>query len=197
MSHAFGGKSIDVVRIHFPAANFFLPLVCASTRFEVLQCFVTLLLCGLLMYLPAESASQVALSMIVSMGMAVCFANLRPYLKLADDVLAQGCQHSLTMVLIVGLLQMIAESGTKQNDEFFGIVLIALTASSMAAGFGLIITDFGYEVLPHRMEMLIEKMSFKVSGLSASRRQSIAPFSHSTSAELHDDQDSREATANL
>jgi hypothetical protein len=73
--------------------------------FEIPKFIVTLFLCGLVTLLPTEGASQVFVSGIVSLGMLVLLANSHPYLDPNDDLLAQLCQLSLTLALMVGLLE--------------------------------------------------------------------------------------------
>ena len=78
--------------------------------FEVPKFVVTLILCGLVTLIPASGVSQVFVSLVVSMGMMILFANCNPYLSKSDDVLAQFCQLSLTFAMAVGILEKAAES---------------------------------------------------------------------------------------
>ncbi len=78
--------------------------------FEVPKFVSTLMLCGLVTLLPASGASQVFVSLVVSIGMLVLFANCKPYLSKGDDLLAQFCQLSLTFAIAVGILEMASES---------------------------------------------------------------------------------------
>jgi hypothetical protein len=130
--------------------------------FEISQFFVTTLLCGLVVYFPAESESQVAISLIVSLGMALAFANLSPYLNQADDALAQACQISLSMVLLVGLLLMIKDV----NDGAFAIVLIGMNGASLTMGFGLILFEFVQAVAPEKCESVFSWFNLKTSSTS-------------------------------
>jgi hypothetical protein len=70
----------------------------------------TLILCGLVTLLPASGASQVFVSLVVSIGMLILLANCKPYLSESDDVLAQFCQLSLTFAMAAGILEMASES---------------------------------------------------------------------------------------
>ncbi len=78
--------------------------------FEVPKFVSTLILCGLVTLLPASGASQVFVSLVVSIGMMILFANCKPYMSKSDDVLAQFCQLSLTFAMAVGILEMASES---------------------------------------------------------------------------------------
>ncbi len=78
--------------------------------FEVPKFISTLILCGLVTLLPASGASQVFVSLVVSIGMFGLFANCKPYLSKSDDLLAQFCQMSLTFAIAVGILEMASES---------------------------------------------------------------------------------------
>jgi hypothetical protein len=78
--------------------------------FEIPKFVSTLILCGLVTLIPAEGASQVFLSLAVSIGMMVLFGNCNPYSNEGDDLLAQFCQISLTLAMAVGLLEKASES---------------------------------------------------------------------------------------
>jgi hypothetical protein len=78
--------------------------------FEVPKFVSTLILCGLVTLLPASGASQVFVSLMVSIGMMILLANCKPYISESDDVLAQLCQLSLTFAMAVGILKMASES---------------------------------------------------------------------------------------
>jgi hypothetical protein len=78
--------------------------------FEVPKFASTLILCGLVTLLPASGASQVFVSLVVSIGMLILLANCNPYLSESDDVLAQFCQLSLTFAMAAGILEMASES---------------------------------------------------------------------------------------
>jgi hypothetical protein len=78
--------------------------------FEVPKFVSTLILCGLVTLLPASGASQVFVSLVVSIGMIILLANCKPYLSESDDVLAQFCQLSLTFAMAAGILEMASES---------------------------------------------------------------------------------------
>jgi hypothetical protein len=49
-------------------------------------------------------------SLVVSAGMLLLYANCKPYLSKSDDVLAQFCQLSITFAIAVGILEMASES---------------------------------------------------------------------------------------
>jgi hypothetical protein len=78
--------------------------------FEVPKFVSTLILCGLVTLLPASGASQVFVSLVVSIGMLILFANCKPYMSKSDDLLAQFCQLSLTFAMALGILEMASES---------------------------------------------------------------------------------------
>jgi hypothetical protein len=63
-----------------------------------------------LFFVLASGASQVFVSLVVSIGMLILFANCKPYLSKSDDLLAQFCQLSLTFAMAVGILEMASES---------------------------------------------------------------------------------------
>ena len=73
--------------------------------FEIPKFLCTLVLCGLVTLIPAEGASQVFLSLVVSIAMMLLFANCKPYKSYSDDVLSQFCQLSLTFTMSVGMLE--------------------------------------------------------------------------------------------
>ncbi len=78
--------------------------------FEVPKFVSTLILCGLVTLLPVSGASQVFVSLVVSIGMLILYANCKPYLSQSDDILAQLCQISLTFAMALGILKMASES---------------------------------------------------------------------------------------
>ena len=143
--------------------------------FEILQFEATLFLCGFATFLPGESASQVAVSLVVSLSLFGTFANARPYLNPEDDVLAQTCQFNLTIVLIVGLLQMINNSDQSQgtNEAFFGLVLIILTSFSLLMGFGLVFSEFLQLAFPEAFKRFLAwwNAGTRVSNADALRRR--------------------------
>jgi hypothetical protein len=142
--------------------------------FEIVQLEATLFLCGVTTFLPAESASQVAASLIVSLLLFGAFANWRPYLNMEDDILAQTCQFSITMVFIVGLLQMIGDSEQGGDDKFFGNILIFLTTLSVVAGFGLISLEFVQVMYPEALTNAISKFLPRSSKLAPLQRSDTA-----------------------
>jgi hypothetical protein len=75
---------------HCPLPPFRRPHLSSSSSLSQIPKFVvTLIMCGLVTLIPAEGASQVFISFVVSMGMMLLFANCQPYLNTTDDVLAQ------------------------------------------------------------------------------------------------------------
>jgi hypothetical protein len=100
--------------------------------FEVLQFCTTLFLCGLATTLPTSGASQVFISLLVSMVQLGVCANCHPYIYEHDDFLAQACEVSLTFTLSVGLLSM---SGDSYKDETFAPLLIGFTRSAFLPSF--------------------------------------------------------------
>ncbi len=49
-------------------------------------------------------------SLVVSIGIMILFANCKPYVSKSDDILAQFCQLSSTFAMAVGILEMASES---------------------------------------------------------------------------------------
>ena len=95
--------------------------------FEIPKFVSTLTLCALITMVPADGASQVFISLSVSIGMMVLFANTRPYLNTSDDILAQFCQTSLTFSMAVGLLELASsEFQVPDFSSVFASVLLGL-----------------------------------------------------------------------
>jgi hypothetical protein len=119
-----------------PALNGLSPLYAdydaACWWWQILNFFVTLLLCGPVLLLPAEAASQVFIQLFVSTAMAVALANKKPYLHSSDDLLAQLCQVALSFAMAVGLLEMAA---TSFQDQYYGPILIVCTTVQFLLGF--------------------------------------------------------------
>ena len=74
--------------------------------FEIPKFTSTLIFSALVTVLPTEGASQVFVSLMVSVGVMMLFANAHPYSESSDDILAQFCQTSLTFSTAVGLLEL-------------------------------------------------------------------------------------------
>ena len=105
---------------------------------------------GIVVLVPAESVSQVALALFVSTAMLVMLANARPYLNWSDNILAQPFQFSLVLVQIVGLLQM--NECAAQDDKLYGPILIAFTGVSVGLGVVLILAELFQAVAPKMFE---------------------------------------------
>jgi len=73
---------------------------------EIPKFITTLIFCALITMVPADGASQVFISLMLSIGMMVLLGNTRPYSNSSDDLLAQICQTSLTFSMLVGLLEL-------------------------------------------------------------------------------------------
>ncbi len=99
--------------------------------FEVPKFISTVILCGPLTLIPVEGASQVYISIVVSMFMLVLFANCQPYVAQSNNILAQCCQMSLTFAMTVGLLAKASESS---QDALFGPLLIVCTTLNLGLG---------------------------------------------------------------
>ena len=109
--------------------------------FEVVKFISTLILCGPVTLIPVEGASQVFISMVVSMFMMSLFANCRPYVDVSNDILAQFCQVSLTFAMAVGLLEKASDTS---RDVLFGPLLIICT--SLNLGLGVVVVAFEFAV---------------------------------------------------
>ena len=73
--------------------------------FEIPKFVSTLVLCGPVGLLPIEGASQVFISLAVSIVMMMLYANCKPYRTVGDDMLSQFCQMSLTFTMAIGILE--------------------------------------------------------------------------------------------
>ena len=98
--------------------------------------------------IPAEGASQVFISLVVSTSMVILFANCRPYQNSSDDVLAQFCQLSLTFAMAVGLLEKAADSF---QDDVFGSLLIVATTTNLVLGLSVILSDLLVTIVPENL----------------------------------------------
>lgn len=107
--------------------------------FEIAKFISTLILCGPLTLIPVEGASQVFISMAVSMFMMSLFANCRPYIDFSNDILQQFCQVSLTFAMAVGLLERASESS---RDVLFGPLLIICTCLNLGLGVAVVGFEF-------------------------------------------------------
>jgi hypothetical protein len=134
----------------------------------VLQFNITTFQCGIVTLIPAESTSQVALSLLVTLAMLVTLANARPYLNWRDDVLAQTCQFSLALVQIVGLLQM--NECVSQDDWLYGPILILSTGISGGFGIVLIAMEFFQAVAPRAFDRFSAKLQSAKKGAKSSRK---------------------------
>ena len=99
---------------------------------QILTFIATLLLCGPMLLLPTGAASNVFLQLLVSAAMGLALANSNPYVHASDDVLAQLCQSALTLAMLVGLLEMAAESF---QDKYYGPILVVCTTAQFVLGF--------------------------------------------------------------
>ena len=107
--------------------------------FEVAKFISTLILCGPVTLVPVEGASQVFISMVVSLFMMLLFSNCRPYVDFSNDVLAQFCQVSLTFAMAVALLEKASDSS---RDALFGPLLIICTSLNLGLGVGVVVLEF-------------------------------------------------------
>jgi hypothetical protein len=117
--------------------------------FEVPKFVVTVILCGLVPLFQDGGASAVYISMVVTTGTLVLFANCQPYINVSDNVLAQFCQISLTFALGVGILEKADKSF---QNELYGSVLVAGTATNMTLGLGVIGIDLLFTIFPDHSE---------------------------------------------
>jgi hypothetical protein len=129
---------------------------------------VTLILCGLVTLIPASGVSQVFISLVVSMGMMILFANCNPYLSKSDDILAQFCQLSLTFAMAVGILEKAAESF---QDDLFGPLLVVSASVNLVMGIIFIASDFIVTVFP---EATAKSLGALLSTDTSSRQLSTA-----------------------
>ena len=117
--------------------------------FEIPKFVSTLILCGLVHMIPTEGASQVFISLAVTVGMLLIYAKCSPYISVSDDVLAQICQVSIAFALSVGLLEKASESF---QDPVYGPLLVGSTALSLGLGFMVVSLDFYAAVFPDKAE---------------------------------------------
>ena len=127
--------------------------------FEVAKFISTLILCGPVTLIPVEGASQVFVSMVVSMFMMSLFANCRPYVDFSNDVLAQFCQVSLTFAMAVGLLEKASDAS---RDVLFGPLLIICTSLNLGLGIAVISFEFAVTVATELPSVLKFKKLFQL-----------------------------------
>jgi hypothetical protein len=153
--------------------------------FQILLWVFTIFQTGIVILVPAESVSQVALALLISTAMLVTLANAHPYLNWNDNMLAQCCQFSLMMVQIAGLLQM--NECAAQDDWLYGPILIVCTVFSVGLGTALVLAELFEAVAPEMFEKIASKLRFADKNISdrlplASLRKSIVkkmPFTAS------------------
>jgi hypothetical protein len=153
--------------------------------FQILLWVFTIFQTGIVILIPAESVSQVALALLVSTAMLVMLANTHPYLNWSDNMLSQCCQFSLMLVQIAGLLQM--NECAAQDDWLYGPILIVCTVVSVGLGTALILAELFQAMAPEMFEKIASKLRFTDKNISeglrpASLRKSIVkktPFTAS------------------
>jgi hypothetical protein len=118
---------------------------------QILNFIVTLLLCGPVLLLQAEAASQVFIQLLVSTAMAVALANKKPYLHSSDDLLAQMCQIALSFTMAVGLFEMAAVSF---QDDHYGPILITCTTVQFSLSFIAGFVEWVKAKMPHTVSKL-------------------------------------------
>jgi len=116
---------------------------------QILTFLVTLILCGPMLLLPAEAASQVFIQLVVSTSMMVALANANPYMHRSDDILAQMCQVALTFAMSVGILEMASE---EFRDATFGPILVACTTIQLGFGFTVAFAQWAKDKMPGTVE---------------------------------------------
>jgi hypothetical protein len=126
--------------------------------FEIPQWFVTVFLCGISSLLPGEDSTQVAVSVIVTIGMLITIANAHPYLQWSDDLVAQICQASLILVLFIGLLEM--NETADQDDWLHGPLLIFATSATLLLAFVSFGIEYARAVAPMAFEKVASRMRF-------------------------------------
>ena len=161
--------------------------------FEVAKFISTLILCGPVTLVPIEGASQVFVSMVVSMFMMSLFANCRPYVDFSNDVLAQFCQVSLTFAMAVALLEKALESS---RDALFGPLLIICTSLNLGLGVGVVVLEFAITLaaeMPSGVRLTLPLSVTKLIKLSTIERSKshkaslVVVPSSSTHINVHDD----------
>jgi hypothetical protein len=132
--------------------------------FQIVLWFCNTFQTGIVTLIPAESTSQVTLSLLTSIVMLVLLANACPYMNWSDDALAQSCQFTLALVQIVGLLQM--NKSVAQDDWLYGPVLIFCTIFSGGLGIALVLIELFQAVAPESFEKIASKVRFTDRGKS-------------------------------
>jgi hypothetical protein len=151
--------------------------------FQILLWLFTTFQTGIVILVPIESVSQVALSLVVSTAMMVALANTHPYLNWSDNILAQCCQFSLLFVQIAGLLQM--NECAAQDDWMYGPLLILCTVFSLGLGTSLIFAELFQAVAPERFEKVASKLrssrELRSEGLRSLRKSIVKKMPFTTS----------------
>jgi len=143
---------------------------------EIPKFISTLILCALITMVPADGASQVFVSLMVSIGMMVLLGNTRPYSDSSDDLLAQMCQTSLTFSMLVGLLEL---ASLEFQDALFGPLLVICTTLNLFVGVVVIMIDFIVTVFPKKTEATMEKVGLMLKFSHArqvSKPTTVAPI---------------------
>jgi hypothetical protein len=136
--------------------------------FQILLWMFTTFQTGIVILVPAESVSQVALALLVSIVMLVMLANAHPYLNRSDNMLSQCCQFSLMLVQIAGLLQM--NECAAQDDWLYGPILIVCTVVSVGFGTALILAELFHAMAPEMFEKIASKLRFTDENISEGLR---------------------------
>lgn len=118
---------------------------------QILTFMVTLVLCGPVLLLDIEGASQVFIQLVISAAMMVALANSNPYLHHSDDILAQLCQVALTFTMCVGLLEKAADDF---KDKHFGPILVVCTTVQLFFGFIVAAVQYSKEKMPKTVKQL-------------------------------------------
>ena len=147
--------------------------------FELPKSLVTLIMCGLITLIPAEGSSQVFVSLVVSTGMMLLFANCHPYLNFTDDILAQFCQLVLTFALAVGILEMASESF---QDPLYGPLLVVATTTNLVFGVVIIGTDFFVSAMPERSEAIARRVMMNTT--NKKRNATVVPTAFPSSENM-------------
>jgi len=123
---------------------------------QILTFLVTLILCGPMLLLKSEAASQVFIQLVISASMMVSIANTNPYLHGSDDVLAQLCQIALTFTMSVGILEMASE---EFQDAHFGPILVICTTIQLVFGFIVMSMQYAKEKMPNTVGKVVQLVS--------------------------------------
>jgi hypothetical protein len=107
--------------------------------FEVPKFCCTVVLCGLITLLDARDSTQIFLALMVSLSLLLALSSCSPYVDNLDNFLAMSCQASLSLVMVVGLLQM---GDPLFQDASFGNVLVVCVTFNWVLGIGSIALTF-------------------------------------------------------